>query len=94
MAQLGALLDAHAGILWVRFPDDGARWYAVPTARERIPAAHLATEVLITQRPGLDGGTFWLEELATGYSWALTHDRATPCRPHPWPWPPLAQRAC
>jgi hypothetical protein len=42
---------------------------------------------------GLLDGSLWLDELATGYRWALEHDRPTPFRPHPWPWPPLEQRA-
>lgn len=93
--QLRVFLDAHPTKtkLWLQLPDDEERWYPVAVARGRIPPAHLAADVLITKAPGLDVGSLWLDELATGYRWALEHAQADLFRPHPWPWPPLEQRA-
>ena len=90
--QLGDFLDAHPTKLWVQLPDE-QRWYPAAVARARIPASHLASPVLITKAPGLDTGALWIEELATGYRWAMEHDRPDLFRPHPWPWPPLDERA-
>ena len=90
--RLERFLDAHGAKLWIQFPDDDDHWYSVAAARCRIPPAHLDIDVLVTRAPGLDTGALWIDELATGYRWALTHDRPDPFRPHPCPWPPLAQR--
>ena len=91
--QLATFLDAHPTMLWLQLPDAPGRWYRVGTARGRIPPAHLAADALITKSPGLDTGALWIEELTVEYRWAMEHDHADVFRPHPWPWPPLAERA-
>ena len=91
--RLRTFLDVHPTMLWLQFPDDEERWYPVAAAVGRIPPAHLSADALVTKTPGLDVGSLWIDELGTGYRWALEHDGPNPFRPHPWPWPPLEQRA-
>lgn len=90
---LKVFFDVHPTMLWIQLPGEEERWYPVAEARQRIPASHLGSDALITKLPGLDSGSLWIEELAIGYRWALTHDEPDLFRPHPWPWPPLEQRA-
>jgi len=67
--RLGEFLSANVD-LWVQSPDDGGRWYAALEAARRVPAAHLAMEVWVSQGAGADAGVLWLEAAAVGYRWA------------------------
>ena len=62
-------LSAHPD-LWVQPSSDDSPWYTAPEAARRIPAAHLALEVAVSQTASVDAGLLWLDEIGVGYRWA------------------------
>ncbi|HET9017672.1 MAG TPA: hypothetical protein VFN57_18870 [Thermomicrobiaceae bacterium] len=67
--RLGDYLSAHPD-LWVQPESDDSPWYTAPEAARRIPAAHLALEVAVSQTASVDAGLLWLDEVSVGYRWA------------------------